>query len=240
MRRIASVFAAALLAGAAALATPATSASAATPGPGGVGSCAWTGLNTATCSGLDPMQTWALAGQCSAYDWNTQQTSYYPFYSDWVTGNTSNSGFCGWGSLMWSDIAFGPAVPAGPVGQITGFVGKCLDVQMGSTANGTPTQTWDCLGNVNQRWKVGADGTFRAVGNCLDPQSGNTGNGTPVVMWHCNGAISQQWKLRGDGSLVNTKSGRCLDVTGVSTANGARMQLWDCLGTANQKWNLPA
>ncbi|MER5639663.1 ricin-type beta-trefoil lectin domain protein [Kitasatospora sp. NPDC002227] len=239
MRRTSTLLASALLAGAAALTAP-TAANAATPGPGGVGSCTWTGYNTVACSGLDPQQTWSLAGQCSAYDWNTNTYSYYPYFSGWVTGNTTNSGACTWGTPTWRDIVFGPAVPAGPVGQITGYVGKCLDVRGGSTAAGTPTQMWDCLGNVNQSWKVGADGTIRALGNCLDVQGGRTGNATPVQTYPCNGTGAQQWRLRADGSLLNPQSGRCLDVLGFNTANGTVPGIWDCDGAANQVWHLPA
>ncbi len=32
--------------------------------------------------------------------------------------------------------------------------GKCLDLENGSTANGTRIQLWDCLNNKNQRWAI--------------------------------------------------------------------------------------
>ncbi|MFG3053559.1 ricin-type beta-trefoil lectin domain protein [Kitasatospora sp. NPDC048239] len=265
MRRTSALLATALLSGAAALTAPAASATGtsatgsaaqgaqsaqsaqsapAVAGPGGVGNCT-VGTNgwgfSGTCSGIDPMQTWSVGGTCVSYDYSTGMPSYSYTSSLTVAGNTTVTTMaCYPGTPYYGSISFGPAAPAGPVGQITGFANKCLDVRGGSIANGTPTQIWDCLGNVNQTWKVGADGTIRAVGACLEAQGGNTANGTRVQTWACNGTGSQQWRVRADGSLLNPQSGRCLDVTGVSSANGTQVQLWDCLGTANQTWRVPA
>ncbi|MEU3749346.1 MULTISPECIES: ricin-type beta-trefoil lectin domain protein [Streptomyces] len=251
MRRTAALFATALLAGAAAFTAPAANAtespaSAATqstatvPGPGGVGSCTEAGMS-ATCTGLDPMQTWSVGGTCASYDFSTGSYTFSQAWSGWVTGDTTTSASC-FGTGMWwgGGVSFGPAVPAGPVGQVTGFAGKCLDVRGGSMANKTPTQIWDCLGNVNQRWKIGADGTIRAVGVCLDIWDGRTGNGTQVHTGPCNGNAAQQWRVRSDGAIVNTKSGRCLDVRGFDSTNGNIVQIWDCNSTSNQIWHLPA
>ncbi|WP_234322826.1 ricin-type beta-trefoil lectin domain protein [Streptomyces sp. NRRL S-350] len=257
MRRTSVMFATALLSGAAALTAPAAGAAESAPAASGAsapsaapatgalaaGSCS-VGRSGAgflgTCSGIDPMQTWRVAVSCQGVDSNG-----FPVYSGsssgWVTGNTSAAAGCFWpmmATTAW--IVSGPAVPAGPVGQISGYVNKCVDVRGGSTANGTPTQIWDCLGNVNQTWKIGTDGTIRALGKCLDVSGGNTGNATLVQTWDCNGTGAQQWQARPDGSLLNPQSGRCLDDLGFSTTNGNQLGIWDCNGAANQKWNLPA
>ncbi|MFJ5708120.1 ricin-type beta-trefoil lectin domain protein [Streptomyces sp. NPDC093105] len=250
MRRIAALLATALLTGAAALSAPAASAtespavtarSAATtvPGPGGVGSCTSGGMS-ATCTGLDPMQTWTVGGTCMAWDFTTNSYVFSPAWSSWVAGDGTHSASCFGTSTWWAGgVSFGSAVPPGPVGQVTGLGGKCLDVRGGSMANKTPTQIWDCLGNVNQRWKIGTDGTLRAVGVCLDIWNGRTDNGTQVHTGPCNGNIAQQWWVRSDGAIVNTKSGRCLDIRGYDTTNGNVVQIWDCNATSNQLWNLP-
>ncbi|MFI9747313.1 ricin-type beta-trefoil lectin domain protein [Streptomyces sp. NPDC052494] len=251
MRRTAALSATALLAAAAALTAPAAHAaerpapavaerSAATvPGPGGVGSCTEAG-SYATCTGLDPMQTWSVGGTCATWDYNTSSYTFSQAWSGWVRGDTTTSATC-FGMGMWwgGGVSFGSPVPAGPVGQVTGLAGKCLDVRGGSMANKTPTQIWDCLGNVNQRWKIGADGTLRAVGVCLDIWNGRTDNGTQVHTGPCNGNIAQQWSVRSDGAIVNTKSGRCLDVRAYDSTNGNVVQIWDCNGTSNQIWQLP-
>ncbi|AUY52256.1 ricin-type beta-trefoil lectin domain protein [Streptomyces sp. CB01881] len=252
MRRTASLFATALLAGAAALTAPAANAAEPAPSAGARSAQAASAADNcsvaanpggglaATCSGLDPMQTWAYGGSCVSYA-SGRQVFSPGWGSGWVAGNTTAAAGCYGTATPWMfQFTFGPAVPAGPVGQVTGFGNKCLDVRGGSTRNGTPTQIWDCLGNVNQTWKVGADGTIRGVGMCLDVQGGGTGNGTPVETNACNGATAQQWRVRADGSILNPRSGRCLDVRGVVDTNGTVVQLWDCYGSANQTWHAPA
>ncbi|MBP0450410.1 RICIN domain-containing protein [Kitasatospora sp. RG8] len=257
MRRTAALFASALLAGAVALTAPVANAAESAPsapaagarsaqaaGPADRCTVVPNGTSyTGTCSGIDPMQTWRLAGVCVHYDMNNPGVPITtPAWSaGWVAGNTSTTAGCSATEFSWGmDIVFGPAPAGGPTGQITGFVNKCLDVRGGVSNNGTPVQMWDCLGNVNQSWRIASDGTIRAVGLCLDPDSGRTGNGTPVHMWECNGAISQKWQVRADGAIVNVKSGRALDVRGWGSANGAIAQIWDFNNTANQLWHAPA
>ncbi|MFI9326457.1 ricin-type beta-trefoil lectin domain protein [Kitasatospora sp. NPDC052868] len=262
MRRIAAVFATVLLAGAAALAAPAANAQpvpqAATQAaaPAAVtqaeaqaaGTQAVTGGCTVTlagdraigtCSGMDPMQTWRVAAWCQGWD-GTSQT-WLGTTSGWVTGNGTTFAPCFSLSMAsYGQVVLGSAVPAGPVGQISGYANKCVDVRGGSNANGTPVQIWDCLGNTSQAWKIGADGTLRALGKCLDVKGGGTGNATVVQTYDCNGTGAQQWQVRADGSILNPQSGRCLDDLGFSTTNGNQLGIWDCNGYANQVWHLPA
>jgi hypothetical protein len=127
----------------------------------------------------------------------------------------------------------------GRTGQISGFGGKCVDVQYSNTANGTPIQLWDCNGTGAQRWTIGTDGTIRALGKCMDVRYGGTGNGTRVQLWDCNGTGAQQWRISGARDIVNPQANKCLDATDVSSANGTPLQIWDCTGGANQKWNAP-
>jgi chitinase len=125
-------------------------------------------------------------------------------------------------------------------GQISGYGGKCVDVNAGGTANGTAVQLYDCNGTTAQQWTVGSDQTLRALGKCMDLTSAGTANGTQVQLWDCNGTGAQKWQAGSGGTLVNPVSGRCLDATGPSSANGTRLQIWDCAGSANQQWNLPS
>ncbi|MFG3049905.1 ricin-type beta-trefoil lectin domain protein [Kitasatospora sp. NPDC048239] len=253
MRRIAAVFATVLLAGAAALAAPAANAQpvpqaatrAAAPA---AATQAVTGGCTATlagdrvigtCSGIDPMQTWRVAAWCQGWD-GTSQT-WQGTTSGWVTGNGTTFAPCFSLSMAsYGQVVLGSVVPAGPVGQITGYGNKCVDVRGGSPANGTPVQIYDCIGTAAQQWKIGADGTVRALGRCLDVKGGNSAQGTLVQIYDCNGTGAQQWQARADGSLFNPQSGRCLDDLGFSTTNGNQLGIWDCNGYANQVWHLPA
>ncbi|MFG2904438.1 ricin-type beta-trefoil lectin domain protein [Kitasatospora sp. NPDC048286] len=257
MRRIAAVFATALLAGAAALTAPAANATEqATQGSqisqssqtaAGANALAAASCSVGrggngfvgTCSGLDPNQTWRVAGSCQSIGANGFPV-FSAAYGAWATGNGTATAVCMWPAMPTSGwIVSGPAVPAGPTGQISGYASKCVDVRGGINSNGTPVQIWDCLGNANQQWKIGTDGTIRAFGKCLDVSGGNTGNATLVQIYDCNGTGAQQWQARGDGSLLNPQSGRCLDDLGFSTTNGNQLGIWDCNGADNQKWNLP-
>ncbi|MFF2045371.1 ricin-type beta-trefoil lectin domain protein [Kitasatospora sp. NPDC058170] len=243
MRRSAAVLATALLAGAAALTAPAAGAqtvsAANTQAATGCSATLSGDRVVGSCSGIDPMQTWRVSGWCQGWD-GTSQT-WQGTTSGWVTGNGTTSAPCfGMSMASFGQVVFGSPVPAGPVGQISGYANKCVDVRGGSNANGTPVQIWDCLGNSSQAWKIGADGTLRALGKCLDVKGGGTGNATVVQTYDCNGSGAQQWQVRGDGSILNPQSGRCLDDLGFSTTNGNQLGIWDCNGYANQVWHLPA
>lgn len=86
---------------------------------------------------------------------------------------------------------------------------KCLDVTLGSFANGESMQQYTCAGygNRNQVWRLKAQG--RDI-------HGNV-----------------QFTI---ASALNNK---CLDVRGVSRDSGAIIQQWDCFpGATNQLWTL--
>ncbi|WP_328536565.1 ricin-type beta-trefoil lectin domain protein [Streptomyces sp. NBC_00344] len=117
----------------------------------------------------------------------------------------------------------------------SGIAGKCLDVNAGSSANGTPVQIWGCNNSDAQWWTARTDGTLRAVGKCLDATGLGTANGTKVELWDCNGGANQVWQAY-NGGYRNPVSGRCLDDPAGSTADGTQLQLYDCNGTGAQKW----
>jgi chitinase len=128
----------------------------------------------------------------------------------------------------------------GTGGQITGYGGKCVDVNAAGTANGTAVQLYDCNGSAAQQWTVESDGSIQALGKCMDLASAGTANGTQVQLYDCNGTGAQKWQAGSGSTLVNPASGKCLDATGPSSANGTRLQIWTCTGAANQQWHLPA
>ncbi|MEU9076483.1 ricin-type beta-trefoil lectin domain protein [Kitasatospora sp. NPDC048538] len=236
MRRTTALLASSLIAGAAALFAPATAAQAAPSctvyaGP-------WNAVGT--CTGLDPMQTWAVTASCQY--WNADHTMqlFRPAFGGFGMGDGSVSASCMVGDAVWFPrVVLGATPPAGPTGQITGYASKCVDVKGANAGNGTPVQIYDCNGSVAQKWRIGVDGTVRALGKCLDIKGGGTGNATLAQLYDCNGTGAQQWQARPDGSLLNPQSGRCLDDLGFSTTNGNQLGIWDCNGAANQKWNLP-
>lgn len=127
-----------------------------------------------------------------------------------------------------------------PTGEIIGPAGKCVDVRVGGTANGTPVQIWDCNGTNAQWWQIDGAGAVRALGKCLDVSGGSTADGAALQLWDCNGTGAQKWSTAADGTLRNPQSGKCMDATNFGTTNGTRLQTWACSGGFNQEFSATA
>ena len=113
--------------------------------------------------------------------------------------------------------------------------GRCLDVNMGSSANGTQMLIWDCHSGANQQFTQSGQ-TLRVLGKCLDAPT-NAVAGTRVQVWDCNGGTNQQWTSNGNATISNVRFPTlCLDVNGGSTGNGTAVIVWTCHGGANQRW----
>ncbi|WP_327676214.1 ricin-type beta-trefoil lectin domain protein [Kitasatospora sp. NBC_00458] len=241
MRRTAALLSSAALLGAAAsLASPASAAQAA-------GGCSayvagWNAYGQ--CSGIDPLQTWWVSATCEW--WNADHTARFsrPAVGGVVVGDGVAVASCSVNdTVLFPQVAFGgklPPQPAGPVGPITGYLGKCVDVKGASSNDRTPVQIYDCNGTNAQQWKVAVDGTIRAFNKCMDVTGAGTANGTKVQLYTCNGTGAQQWQVRADGSILNPASGRCLDNLGFVATNGNQLGIWDCNGAENQVWHVPA
>ncbi|MFJ5780376.1 ricin-type beta-trefoil lectin domain protein [Streptomyces sp. NPDC093094] len=150
------------------------------------------------------------------------------------TGNTTERSINGTTqSLTWNhegrlETAGALQTAAGP---ITGLGGKCLDVQGGQTADGTPIQLYTCNNSAGQQWERTGD-VLKSLGKCA------TVNGSQVQLNTCsNGSETQKFVLRtGDKSLYNPSTGLCLDVPGANSADGTDLQLAACAGTTAQQW----
>jgi hypothetical protein len=123
------------------------------------------------------------------------------------------------------------AVTSGP---IAGAGGKCVDVNGGSSADGTPLVLWTCNGGTNQQWTP-EGATWRSLGKCMT--AAGTADGSAVQLSTCNGSAGQNWTTGANGSLVT--AGKCLDANGAGTADGTRLIVWSCHGGTNQRWTLP-
>ncbi len=124
----------------------------------------------------------------------------------------------------------------GSTGPVTGYAGKCMDVEAANSADGTPVQLYTCNGTDAQQWTFHDDGTVRALGKCLDVSGGSTANGAEVQLWTCNGTGAQQWTLSGANDLVNPQANKCVDVAGWNSDDGTDLIMWECHGGENQKW----
>jgi lysophospholipase L1-like esterase len=136
-------------------------------------------------------------------------------------------------------VANGDPTPGASSAFASGVGGKCLDVNTGSSVNGTAVQLYGCNRTQAQSWTPYSDGTLRALGKCLDVTGQGTANGTLLQIWDCNGSGAQQWSAEADGHLKNPQSGRYLDVPGGTTTNGTRLQIYDRNTNPWQTWHLP-
>jgi cytochrome c len=118
-------------------------------------------------------------------------------------------------------------------GPITSSGGKCVDVNGGSSADGTPLVIWTCSGGANQQWTREGN-TLRSLGKCMT--AAGTADGSAVQLSTCNGSAAQNWATGANGSLTN--AGKCLDANGAGTADGTRLIVWTCHGGTNQRWTL--
>jgi alpha-galactosidase len=113
--------------------------------------------------------------------------------------------------------------------------GRCLDVNLGSSANGTQMIIWDCHSGANQQFTQSGQ-ALQVLGKCLDAPP-NSAGGTRVQIWDCNGGTNQQWTFNGNGTISSVRfPALCLDVNGAATGNGSSVILWSCHGAANQRW----
>jgi hypothetical protein len=71
---------------------------------------------------------------------------------------------------------------------------KCMDLNNGSSSNGTPVQQWDCVDNSNMKWAFNPfnpQGNFNLTneragsGTCLDVTNGSTADFALLQGWHC-------------------------------------------------------
>jgi cytochrome c len=118
--------------------------------------------------------------------------------------------------------------------EMVGIGGKCLDVQGGSSADGTPVILWSCHGRENQRWEVSNGAIKGNGGKCLDVKGGVAADGTSVILWPCHGGENQRWEVI--NGAIKGIGGKCLDVKGGGAADGSSIILWSCHGKENQRW----
>lgn len=112
---------------------------------------------------------------------------------------------------------------------VIGASGKCIDVESGGTADGTPVQIYPCNETKAQQWRLTGD-TVRALDKCL------TTSGSKLVLATCDGNDKQKFVYRAsDKSLNNPATNQCVDVPN-NAADGIDLQLWSCNTTGPQQF----
>ncbi|WP_285560060.1 LamG-like jellyroll fold domain-containing protein [Actinoplanes regularis] len=133
-------------------------------------------------------------------------------------------------------------LPTSPINSI-GVAGKCVDVQGGAIANGTPIQLYTCNGSASQDWTMvpassSNEGVFlRSLGKCMTASGSGTTSGTKVVLAGCEGLASQTW-YPSAGGLRNGVTEVCLDDPQGSKKDGTDLQLYTCNASLPQTWSL--
>ncbi|GHG88696.1 family 43 glycosylhydrolase [Streptomyces lanatus] len=194
---------------------------------------------------------------------------------NWIVyhANSASNGGCGNGrttraqKFTWNadgtpnfgtPVALGTTLP-GPSGETaatpTSYTlvnrnsGKCLDVNGGSTADGTNIFQWTCNGGTNQKWKLEdlGDDTNRlvnvATGKVMDTAECSASDGADIRQWSWLNNKCQRYRLvltaSGDHvRIVNESTGKVADVADCGTANGADVRQWTWLNNNCQQWRL--
>ncbi|KAF6751003.1 carbohydrate-binding module family 13 protein [Ephemerocybe angulata] len=108
----------------------------------------------------------------------------------------------------------------------TTSVSKCINVQGGVFADGTPVQLYTCNGNPVQNWLLNRGSTkvqLSGTNFCLDAGSNpEAGNG-----------------YTDDNKIALEGKGQCLDLPNGNLSNSNRVQTWQCTDkNENQVWTL--
>lgn len=190
-------------------------------------------------------QSFALRYQANTYAVATPGA--YRYYRLNVTANNGDTS-----GLQLSELALltdqGITIPNGTYRVLNRNSNKAMDVQNGSTVDGTPVIQWTYSGSNNQQWTFTNQGSGQyqilgvASGKALEVYQGSSNNGAILDIWPPNTGNNQKWTITptGDGyfKLTAVNSGKVADVNGGSTADGAGLIQWPYGAGLNQQWTI--
>lgn len=141
----------------------------------------------------------------------------------------------------YSSIANGTYVFYSAVGS-----NKTLDVNGGSSSNGTNIHLWEANGSAAQKFNVSklSNGWYKIAnvnGKSLDVNGSERRSGANVHQWEWHGGSNQQWRFVSAGNgyyYIQNALGYYLDVNGAGTSNGTNVQVWEKNDSNAQKWKL--
>ena len=156
---------------------------------------------------------------------------------------------------VWRNPNYTPQFDSGYIYRISPLTSngaESVDVQNGSTADGTMVQQYGSWNGTPQMFNLLPDGSNWHItmnannAKCVDLAGGGSSlaNGTQLAINDCKSG-SQDWTITADpqtGAFMfkNVQSGRCMDEPGWNTASGVLLDIWDCNGGTNQKFNVQA
>ncbi|MEU9037988.1 RICIN domain-containing protein [Streptomyces sp. NPDC048352] len=143
----------------------------------------------------------------------------------------------------WSPGGVGAVGESPTTIQVHAASGKCLDVQGGGTADGTPVQVYTCNGGAAQTWQLFGDDHGLHLRNtksfkCLEVAGNKNANGTRIQIATCNSSPAQTWEynLRATTALKSVGTGKCVDLPKFDNSVDAR--LWDCNASGPQQFDV--
>jgi hypothetical protein len=116
-------------------------------------------------------------------------------------------------------------------GFITGFDGRCLDIDGASKAAGATLIFYDKHGGPNQQFDY-KDGHFVSrlgTGFVIDIDGGQIKDGTKLIMWQVTGGANQKWDIDQYGFIRSRAGARqCIDVNGGAKPGkgSAKVTIW--------------
>ncbi|WP_394750111.1 RICIN domain-containing protein [Spongiimicrobium salis] len=123
---------------------------------------------------------------------------------------------------------------------------KCLDVQWGKTANGTPLHLWPSNKGKAQQFSLedAGNGYFylkSALGKYIHVQNRSSATKALALLWEGKGNDNTKWKFipAPNGYFyIKSKKGTYLDVKWGKSDNGTPIWMWSFNGGDAQKWKL--
>jgi serine protease AprX len=173
-----------------------------------------------------------------------ENSIFGPFSSsNWASQAAQKKSWSG-GVWMGNRVAGDTWTDAGnsvATGQISGWAGKCVDLEGGNNSNGVQFQLYPCNNTLAQYYSMPTDGTLRVLNKCMTLRGGGTNNGTLIEVQDCNGSTAQKWIVSTDREIISQAAKRCIDAssTAVTSTNGTPLQIRDCAKTEIQRWMPP-
>ena len=147
---------------------------------------------------------------------------------------------------MWTPVD----IDAGAVVLQNVATGKVLDVEGGSSSNGTNVQVYERNNSSAQKFVFESTELVKTAtyvfhsgasyGQVVDLNNASTQDGATVTTWTSNNGGNQKWNLSGNGDgtyrISNAANGKVLDVSGGTVSDGARVVQYSWHNGLNQKW----
>jgi len=118
---------------------------------------------------------------------------------------------------------------------------QCLDLEGGSTNDGTRLLIRPCHSGANQRWIVD-DAFLRSFldrSKVVEVRYGNTADGASIQLRSYHGGPNQQWGRVKSQQVELSALGKCMEDTSGNATSGTSVKLWTCNGDRRQKWLVP-